>query len=359
MEQENDVFRLLGMLSRPAFLVKNGIVTNANAAALSHMVNPGTPISQLLQTGNTEYAAFANGWLYLNLRLGDIPCPASVTKMEGCDLFLLDEEDTAALRCFALAGQQLRLPLTSTAGVANRFSDMAQASGDPSMIEQSGKLYRSLFQIMRIVNNMSDAFRYTLDTGSKSETRNVCAMVEEALSGSQTLLASLGTRLTYTLPDQSIYCLVDGEKLERAINNLLLNAVKYAPSGSAITAALTRKNNMLYFSVQNPAGDSIEDLKNDVFNRYLRAPGIDGCNSGIGLGMVLVRATAAAMGGTVLLEQSPEFGIRVTMTMAIRQSSGSMVSSPTIRVDYAGEWDHRLLELSELLPNDLYHKENS
>ena len=45
------------------------------------------------------------------------------------------------------------------------------------------------------------------------------------------------------------------------------------------------------------------------------------------------------------------------MTMAIRQGNSTTLHSPAFRLDYAGEWDHALLELADILPAELYEKE--
>jgi len=73
--------------------------------------------------------------------------------------------------------------------------------------------------------------------------------------------------------------------------------------------------------------------------------------------MVLIRNAAAAHGGTVLIDQPEGSGTRVTMTLAVRQNTGTQLRSPVLRVDYAGERDHCLLELSETLPAHLYETE--
>ena len=89
------------------------------------------------------------------------------------------------------------------------------------------------------------------------------------------------------------------------------------------------------------------------FDSFLREPGILDGRCGIGLGMVLVRAAAASHGGTVLVEQTSA-ATKITLSLLISQQTESTVSSPVLRVDYAGERDHRLLELSDALPADAY-----
>ena len=42
------------------------------------------------------------------------------------------------------------------------------------------------------------------------------------------------------------------------------------------------------------------------------------------------------------------------MALPIRPGNGTTLRSPVLRVDYAGELDHGLVEFSELLPAELY-----
>ena len=97
-----------------------------------------------------------------------------------------------------------------------------------------------------------------------------------------------------------------------------------------------------------------ECARSDLFSRYAREPGVEDGRFGIGLGLVLIRSAAQQHGGTVLVDQPTESGTRVTMTLHIRPVSSDYVRSPILKVDYAGERDHGLLELSDVLPADLY-----
>ena len=68
----------------------------------------------------------------------------------------------------------------------------------------------------------------------------------------------------------------------------------------------------------------------------------------------IIRTAAAHHGGAVLIDQPEGVGTRITMTMSIRQSKQATLRSNVLRVDYAGEQDHGLIELSECLPTELY-----
>ena len=95
-------------------------------------------------------------------------------------------------------------------------------------------------------------------------------------------------------------------------------------------------------------------MRGTVYSRYRRQPGMEDNRFGIGLGMVLIRSTATAHGGTVLIDHPSEGGVRLTMTLAIKQNLDSAVRASIMQVDYAGERDHSLIELSDVLPSSLY-----
>ena len=358
MEQINNTTAMLDLISQSAFCVKDGIIAGVNQAARQHMITEGTTIADLLLTGSREYSEFSNGCLYLTLTLSGTSFGASVTRTNDLDIFILEqEEDQAELQAMALAAQELRQPLTSIMTVADHLFPLTESQLDPSMQAQVARINRGLFQMLRIISNMSDAYRYSNDAPTRQETRDISGILDEIFQSTKPLVTHAGLQLNYTGLKESIFGLVDAEKLERAVNNILSNALKFSPVGGSIDARLTRKGTMLYLTVQNGSSGMEDDIRKNIFDRFRREPGIEDGRYGIGLGMVLLRAAAAAHGGTVLIEQNPEWGTRITMTISIRQSSEPTVHNHLLRVDYAGERDHRLLELSESLPADLYQKQ--
>lgn len=352
MEVKKDICGMLDLMVRPVFCVKDNQIVYGNSAAQALLLTPGTDIRTLLMTGQEEYAAFQNGCLYLKLALSSKGCGASVSKLEQYDVFLLDQEtDDSELRAMALAARELRDPLTSIMISAERLLSLA----DPQAKEHSARLNRGLHQLLRIIGNMSDAGRCSCI--SPQEYRDLSAMFQEIFEKAQCLVQHTGIRLTFQGLSQEILGLADAEQLERAVFNILSNAIKFTPKGGSIAATLTRHGHQLRLSITDSGSGIAEHVRRELFHRYLRQPGIEDGRCGIGLGMVLIRAAAANHGGTVLVDQPGKTGTRVTMTLAIRQSSDNILCSPIMRVDYAGERDHGLIELADCLPANLYETE--
>ena len=357
MERELDAMGMLDLMVRPGFCVKDNKIVKVNQAAETVMLAPGMDVPPLLLTGREEYAAFEDGCLYLTLQLNQASWGASVTRIGEYHVFLLEQDaDQGELQAMALAARELREPLANVMTTADRLFPMTALQDDPAIREQVARLNRGLLQMLRVIGNMSDANRYATDSGNRMETRDVCALLQEIFDHSRTLLAHGDLNLTFQNLSSPISCLVDSEKLERAVLNMLSNAIKFTPKGGTVHCSLTRKGNMLSLQVQDSGSGIAGNVKGSIHSRYLRQPGIEDSRFGIGLGMVLIRSTAALHGGTVLIDQPEGSGTRITMTMAIRQNSSGQLRSNVLRVDYSGERDHGLLELSESLPYSLYEK---
>lgn len=355
MEEQKDALGMLDLMIRPAFCVKENKIVKVNQAAEGLFLTPGAAIQPLLLTGGSEYAAFTDGCLYLTLSLSGQSCGASITRVDGMDVFVLEqEEDHAELRSMALAARELRDPLTNVMILADQLYPLSALQDDPATKELALRLNRGLYQMLRVIGNMSDASRCAVT--SRQETREIGSLFDEVFEKAEALICHTGVTLTYKGLNEQVYALADAEQLERAVLNILSNAIKFTPKNGTIEAKLTRHGSMLRLSVQDGGSGIAENIRSSVFNRYLRQPAIEDSRFGIGLGMVLIRSAAANHGGAVLIDQPSGKGTRITMTFAIRQSRDTMLRSNVLRVDYAGEQDHGLIELSECLPVKLYEK---
>ncbi len=359
MEHPENSAQMLDLLMRPAFSVKDGIVTARNRAAAQYMIEPGCPISQLLATGQEEYAAFRDGCLYLQLSICDKSRGASVTHIDGQDIFLLeDEAETEALQSLALAAKELRAPLSAVLACVDRLFPTLDTEADGAVREQMASINRGLFQMLRIVGNMSDALRYCSESRSNLEAMDIRALIGEIFDRAAALAEEAGVSIRLRNLPQPVYCAINREMLERAIYNLLSNALRSAPKGSCISAEVTRHGKRLSLTVRDCGSGIPADILSSVYTRFLRAPGIEDGPQGIGLGMLLIRSAAAIHGGTVLIRQSGDHGTAITLSITITDPGSGMLRSPVLKIDYAGERDHGLIELSNILPAASYLPQN-
>ncbi len=352
MEQLETALGMLDLMTQPAFCVRDGRIIKANPAAAVFLIETGENIASLLHTGAEEYADFTGGQLYLTLSVSGRKIGASVSRIQDFDVFCMEQEDADShLQAMALAARELRVPMGSIMTIADKL--LPAVNENPNVQEHLSHLNRSLFQMLRLISNMSDAGLYAADTGARQEIRDINAVLDEIFQRAADLTAQTAVSLHYTGYHESVYTLLDAQKLERMVFNILSNAIKFTPAGGSIEAKLTRRGDKLYLSICDSGSGIHEGLKGTLFSRYLREPGLEDSRHGLGLGLVLVRCTAALHGGTVLVDHPENAGTRITVSFAIRQGNPTL-RSPGFRIDYAGERDHGLIELSDVLPAHLY-----
>lgn len=356
MEHSLDTAQMLEQLMCPAFIVQDGIVTNSNQAALQRQIKLNTNISDLICIGKDEYEIYTDGKLCLTLSIQGITYNATVTNTESGHLFCLESDyEDPELRAFALVAQQLREPLAKAMVSTELLLPNSSVRDDAEAAQHLSQVNRSLHQLLRAVCNMSDAAQYTNPLHANMQTQDVAKIFDEILEKAADLATHAERTLNYAVPKQAIFCSADGAKLERAILNLLSNAIKFTPKGGTINATLHHSNNRLLFTVQDSGEGANLQARTNMFSRFLREPGLEDGRSGIGLGLSIVRSVAAAHGGTVLIEQPNNAGVKITMTLSIKQPADNIFRSPVrFPIDYAGGYDHCLLELSDVLPDNLF-----
>lgn len=353
METTEHLFPWLELIDRPAFCVKDGRVIACNNTAQSRMLRVGTDITEIVTEHRETYQNFTGGCLFLTITVCGLGCNASVHRTEGCDIFILEQDsDADQLQALALAAQQLRIPLSNVMTVTDHLlSNLKNA--DAKTQQQAGQLQHGLFQLLRIISNMSDSGSYKGTQLANKQMTNLTGVFREIIEKAQTTSQRTGIKLAYTEPETAVLGLANTEQLERAVYNILSNALKFAPADSTVTAKLSATENCLSFSVCNPCAEPVQE--HSFWNRYRREPVLEDSRHSLGLGMTLIGAVAAAHGGTVLIDHPDNQSTRVTMTIALIKENSDTVRSPIIHIgDYAGGRDKALLEFADLLPTDAY-----
>jgi len=109
--------------------------------------------------------------------------------------------------------------------------------------------------------------------------------------------------------DPALEARVAPDLIRRAVENLLENAIRYAPPSSAVTARLRREHDDLVIEVTDAGSGFPPDFLPVAFERFRRA---DDARSrrdgGTGLGLAIVLAVARAHGGTADVANQPAGG---------------------------------------------------
>lgn len=348
---------LLDLINQPGFTVMHGKIMHANHAAKGFHIEEGSMVQDLIPCDWEEYEGFQNGCLYLTLRVMDTNIGASITRNGKTDVFILDDQScNEQLTALSLAGHQLRNPLTNIIALLDTyFQDDRSRDAEESL--HAAQIMQNAYQLHRMIANMCDANTWS-ERGTSYETRNICSIFTETAEKCSTALSGAKVWIRYKCPDKPIYTQLNTDMVERAIYNMISNAVKFSVPEPLLDAELTQQGNKIRISITSPSDQVQQEMLTTAFTHYLRKPTMEDSRFGIGLGMNLIRSAALAHGGTVLIDQPEPNTVRVSMTMMLRQPEApTTLRSPAFRLsNYAGGLDLALVELSEQLPAQCYNK---
>ena len=207
------------------------------------------------------------------------------------------QEGSQKLRTALLSSlsHDLRTPLTAIRGAAETLVTAQDGLAPETQADLLASIVQDTERMTRFLANISRMAR--VETGeikAKAETVSLAALAEAAVArvrGAFHTAVNLGPGAETAHADPAL--------LEQILVNLLENAVKYTPEGSAITISSRREGDKVAVSVADEGlGIASADIPH-VFDSFFRARQGDRVIPGTGLGLAIARAFAEAMGGGI------------------------------------------------------------
>ena len=196
------------------------------------------------------------------------------------------------------SGHELRTPVTSLRTNIEILQQQAQDMDPDEQRRLLSDVVEQIEELTLLMNDLIDLARGEEPQTSAEETR-LDLVVAEVLE--RTRRRAPATPLQAQL-EPTVVAGVPA-RLERAVSNLLDNAVKYSPPGEPVEIRLQRGE----LSVRDHGpGISPDDLPH-VFDRFYRGAEARG-RPGSGLGLAIVRQVADQLGGSVTAEPAADGG---------------------------------------------------
>lgn len=230
----------------------------------------------------------------------------------------LQSIDRLKTRFFVNVGHEFRTPLTLVLGPLDDLLRDARERLSERVRGQLQLAHRNARRVLDLIVEVLDVNR--LEQGQWTLARgahDLAALLARVAHDSEPLVERFGQSLRLDLGGFArAVADVDPAQIERALSNLIGNAAKYSPRGTAIDLRLARDGERWRVSVQDQGRGIAADALPHVFDRFFQAEGGDRA-SGYGIGLSLVREIALAHGGDALADSAPGVGSTFTLLLPV------------------------------------------
>jgi len=208
-----------------------------------------------------------------------------------------------------------------------------QSSKYINKYERSNKrMKQNCYRLLRLVNNIIDITR--IDAGFYNihlENVNIIKLIKDIVLSVGDYIESSGLKVEFNSNIDQVIMACDPEKIERAILNILSNAIKFTGCGGKISVNITRDIDTLIISIKDSGKGIPNDKLNDIFNRFIQVDkSLSRSHEGSGIGLALTKSLIEMQGGRISakskLNKGSEFIILLPIKNAKQEISMQEVS---------------------------------
>lgn len=233
---------------------------------------------------------------------------------------LLKEMDELKTKLYSNITHELRTPLTLILGpLEQMLSKNAAKIPDRRQVKIMKKNAQSL---LKLVNEMLDLAK--IDAKSMQLEIKECDIVKflrTRFASFSSMAQQKNINFKITIPSNKFISFTDISKLEKIINNLVSNAIKFTPENGTIKCSASihqNKKNSLEITVEDTGKGIPEGELNLIFNRFYQVNDKETTNfAGTGIGLSLTYELVSLMHGKIEVYSTPGMGSTFTVKIPL------------------------------------------
>jgi two-component system sensor histidine kinase KdpD len=231
---------------------------------------------------------------------------------EAAQASLLADANELRTAMLQSVSHDLRTPLASIkASVTSllqsevRFTEADQHDLLETIDEESDRLDRVVGNLLDMSRLQANALEPTL----------MAVDVDDVVGAALVAIAATPDRVLLSIRDDVPAVWADPVLLERALANLLANALVWSPSSEAVRVSAAAAGDRLVLRIADRGPGIDPSLRDRVFEPFQRV-GDRSSQAGVGLGLAVARGFVLAVGGTIDLDDTPGGGLTVVVSLA-------------------------------------------
>ena len=272
------------------------------------------------ETRNDELGRLAHNLNYLSASLSHSMEELRTANMQlKTDIEKEQEIERQRIDFYAAASHELKTPLTILKGHLSGMLNNVAGYEDHSkylmrslmVTEKMETLIGELLYISKIDNS---------NTTLKWQKINLAELLRTGIATLSDYILEKKLLLDVNIPDK-IICYLEKGEMERAIQNILVNAVRYSPEGERISVIAEETTEEISCLIENTGVNIPENTISHLFEAFYRADNSRNSNTGgTGLGLYIVRGIFEKHGtkyGIINTEQGVRFWFKINKAIII------------------------------------------
>jgi two-component system sensor histidine kinase KdpD len=233
---------------------------------------------------------------------------------EAVEAEALRRTDAVKTAVIQSVSHDLRTPLATIEAALDGLESEALELDDAGRRELLATLRHELVRLERFVENMLDLSR--LQAGAATPSTALWPIDELAAQALDELAEAERMRVRVRVPAALPPVRCDAVQLQRALVNLLENALKFSPPGSEVTLRADVRDGSVELRVED-AGPGVGADAATIFEPFRHAAG----SGGAGLGLAIARGFVEANGGTIGVETAAAGGAAFVVVLPAEQAA--------------------------------------
>lgn len=211
----------------------------------------------------------------------------------------------------------LKTPITSILGYSKAISQGVVTN------EEEKKIYLDyIYNKTKRINYLVDelfVFSKLDSPGYKLnlEKKDISEFLRELVALYYIDIEDKGFLLEVNIPEESIYSIIDTKALERALGNIIINAIKYNEVGTIITVELIKSDKYVDIIIEDNGYGISDEVIENIFDEFVRADKARKTDGGSGLGLAITKKIINLHNGKLKLYSEKDIGTKFSIRLDI------------------------------------------
>ena len=245
---------------------------------------------------------------------------ARMSERIEAQIAVLQDSDSYRREVISNVSHDLRTPLAAIQGYLETLQMKEDTLSDAERRQYLATATRQAQRLNRLVSELFELAR--LESGAlemQIEEFSLAELVQDVTQGFQLAAQEKAVLLETDLGEARPFVRGDIGLIERAMENLIGNALRHTPSGGRVGVVLMSEVNRALVRIADTGGGIAPDELPHIFERYYRAPRVAGQEptGSAGLGLAITRRIVELHGGAIQAQSAPGEGATFTLDLPV------------------------------------------